>query len=93
MLGKSRDGVIGRQLQLERSFRQNPALREKYGAIMREYVQLGHMHCVSTDEDELVEHVSAAITFRITLCTKKTVQPLSSGSFLMLPGKHRTASR
>ncbi|XP_055842511.1 uncharacterized protein LOC129909455 [Episyrphus balteatus] len=58
VLGRSRLGAINRQLQLERKFIKNPELYSKYKEVMADYVQQGHMHRVSTTEQDHIENLT-----------------------------------
>lgn len=52
LLGASRERAVARFLQVERRLASNQQLRDDYAECINEYLQLGHMHPVSTSETD-----------------------------------------
>ncbi|XP_055590334.1 uncharacterized protein LOC129742461 [Uranotaenia lowii] len=51
MIGNSKASALRRYQLLERRLDRNPELKEEYDRFMREYLSLGHMKLVNTDDD------------------------------------------
>lgn len=58
-LGRSRHVAVGNMLQLEKRFRGNPPLKERYVKCMEEYIELGHAVAALNSEKDLVGYDSA----------------------------------
>lgn len=92
-LGESRTIALQRFNQLERRFKRDPDLREKYNEFMKEYLDMGHMRLATAVEIRAngyyIPHHAVTKRFRVVFDASCATSNGKSVNDIQLPGPNR----